>query len=175
MNWEAIGAISETLGVVAIVITLIYVAVQVRHAKESTADQNRLERSRAVREMAVLVCENPELRYDQIRNWGLEKYYEDLGAEEGMTPERASGVDWANSYYFWMYWGQYSSTTQNEDLEELKHVIGALLDLPGMRKTWETSPMTKPELEPRFVEFVDKILKSKMSKEPPIKGVETNG
>jgi len=33
MNWEAIGAIAELIGAVAVVATLIYLAVQVRYAK----------------------------------------------------------------------------------------------------------------------------------------------
>lgn len=32
MNWEAIGAISETVGAIAVVITLIYLALQIRQA-----------------------------------------------------------------------------------------------------------------------------------------------
>ena len=33
MNWEAIGAIGELIGAVAVVATLIYLAVQIRYAK----------------------------------------------------------------------------------------------------------------------------------------------
>ena len=49
MDWEAISAIGEILGAAAVVLTLGYVAIQVRHAKNATADQNRLERARGVR------------------------------------------------------------------------------------------------------------------------------
>ena len=48
MNWEAIGAIGEIVGAVAVVLTLAYLAIQVRHAKEAAADTNRLERSQGV-------------------------------------------------------------------------------------------------------------------------------
>ena len=161
MDWEAIGSIGEILGAVAVVMTLGYVAVQVRHAKNSTADQNRLERARGVREMGLSMIANPEAAYDQILNWGLGQYYEDLGEAEGISPKRALAVDWANAYYFWMYWGQYSSTTHEDDIVELENVISGLLNTPGMQKTWQTSPMTRPLLEPKFVEFVDSILINK--------------
>ena len=36
MNWEAIGAIGETIGALAVVATLFYVAVQLREAKKAT-------------------------------------------------------------------------------------------------------------------------------------------
>ena len=161
MNWDVIGAVGDILGALAVVFTLIYVAAQVKHAKNSMADQNRLERTRGVKDMVALVCANDELRYDQIRNWGLEAYYEALGEKEGISAERASGVDWANSYYFWMYWGQYSSTTGVEDLVELENVIGGLLELPGVKYSWETSPMNRPLLAPKFVRFIDEILEKK--------------
>ena len=51
MNWEAIGAIGEIVGALAVVLTLGYLANQVRHAKEAAADTNRLERSKGVRDM----------------------------------------------------------------------------------------------------------------------------
>lgn len=42
MNWDAIGAISETVGALAVVISLIYLARQIRHstaAERSSAEQ----------------------------------------------------------------------------------------------------------------------------------------
>ena len=36
MNWEAIGVVAEVVGAVAVVFSLIYLAVQVRHAKDAT-------------------------------------------------------------------------------------------------------------------------------------------
>lgn len=33
MNWDAIGAVGEVLGAVAVIATLAYLAVQVRHLK----------------------------------------------------------------------------------------------------------------------------------------------
>ena len=40
MDWEAIGAIGETLGAIAVLVTLVYLAVQVR---QNTAQQKREE------------------------------------------------------------------------------------------------------------------------------------
>ena len=36
MNWEAIGAVGEIVGATAVVLTLIYLAVQVRHGTRAT-------------------------------------------------------------------------------------------------------------------------------------------
>ena len=32
MNWDAVGAIAEMIGGIAVLVTLIYLAIQVRHA-----------------------------------------------------------------------------------------------------------------------------------------------
>ena len=36
MNWEAIGAVGEVGGAIAVVATLAYLAAQIRHSSEST-------------------------------------------------------------------------------------------------------------------------------------------
>ncbi len=158
MNWDAVGAIAELTGAIVVIVTLGYLAIQVRHTKTALSDQNRLERSRAVREMALAVVNNPELASAQMKNWGLESYYIELGNKQGMSPEHAITVDWANSYYYWMYWGQYRSTTNDDDLEELRHVLTAFASVPGMKSTWNDSPMVRPLLDPDFVKFVDVVM-----------------
>ena len=51
MNWEAISAISEVGGVLAVIVTLGYLAVQIRYARMAVTDENRLARSEGVRGM----------------------------------------------------------------------------------------------------------------------------
>jgi hypothetical protein len=158
MNWEAISSIGEIVGALAVVVTLGYLAVQVKHAKSATADNSRLIRANAVRDMCLEMCRNDALRMTQTKNWGLGAYYEELAERLGDSVEEATRVDWANCYYFWMYWGQYSSTTESRDLNELEHVISGLCSNPGMKLSWETSPLNRPLLQEDFVDFVDGIV-----------------
>lgn len=68
MNWEAVGAISEAVGVIAIFISLIYVAIQIRQntlqsarsveATQLAALENNIESGNRMRE---LLLTNPEL------------------------------------------------------------------------------------------------------------------
>lgn len=44
MNWDAVGAISEGLGSVAVMVTPLYLAIQVRHAPAETKRAVSLER-----------------------------------------------------------------------------------------------------------------------------------
>ena len=68
MSWEAVGAISEAIGVVAILISLAYLAVQIRHstqelsrgveASQMAAFESNIESGNRVRELLLL---NPDL------------------------------------------------------------------------------------------------------------------
>ena len=68
MNWEAVGAISEAIGVVAILISLIYLAVQIRQstqefsrgieATQLAAFESNIESGNRIRELLLL---NPDL------------------------------------------------------------------------------------------------------------------
>ena len=157
MNWEAAGVIAEVVGAIAVVLTLVYLAVQVRHARNATIDQNRLTRSTAGREISLAMCTNDELRTGQVRQWGLEEYYETLAEKLGITSVEASRREWGDSLFFWMYWAQWSATNDPNDLQVLKHIIKSLF-IHGTRRTWDTSPMGKALLDERFVQFVDEAL-----------------
>jgi hypothetical protein len=158
VNWEAVGAIGEVLGAAAVVVTLGYLAVQVRHAKNATADQSRIYRATAVREMILETCRDDTLRKLQTKSWGMESYYQAMADELGLPLEDATKLDWGNGYYFWMWWGQYASTIHRRDRRELEHIIATLGGTPGMRAHWEKSPLTRPLLDRRYVRFVDGIL-----------------
>lgn len=48
MNWEAVGAIGEIVGAGAVVVTLLFLAIQVRLSTRATQESNRLERVSAI-------------------------------------------------------------------------------------------------------------------------------
>jgi hypothetical protein len=162
MDWSAIGAIGEILGAIAVALTLGYFAIQFRAAKDATADANRLERARGVREIMLATSTNDKFRETITKGLQLSSYYEDLGNQLDMSPEQASSFDWAMLYWFWLHWGQHASETSEADVNELTNVINVFYRNPGVRFCWENSPWAKPALESDFVEFVDNIL----AKEP---------
>ena len=52
MDWEAIGAIGEVVGAAAVIVTLFYLAIQLRHSKEATESNTRmLEQGRKLAEI----------------------------------------------------------------------------------------------------------------------------
>lgn len=45
LNWDAVGAIAESLGVVAVLLTLAYLAVQIRQNAQSLDRQSDIARA----------------------------------------------------------------------------------------------------------------------------------
>ena len=158
MNWEAIGALGEIVGALAVVLTLAYLAIQVRHAKDAAADTNRLERSKGVRDMMLASAADSGLRENLTKGLQLSDYYNEIASNLNMSSDEAASFDWAMLYWFWLHWGQYASTTKESDVEELRNVISGFYRNPGVRVCWEKSPWARPVLEKDFVNFVDEIL-----------------
>ena len=147
MNWEAIGALGEIVGALAVVLTLAYLAIQVRHAKEASADTNRLERSKGVRDMMLASAADSGLRENLTKGLQLSDYYNEIASNLNMSSDEAASFDWAMLYWFWLHWGQYASTTKESDVEELRNVISGFYRNPGVRVCWEKSPWARPVLE----------------------------
>ena len=61
MNWDAVGALSEAVGAITVVVTLAYLATQIRYAKVAASDSNRLTRANGVREMYLALSQDPSL------------------------------------------------------------------------------------------------------------------
>ena len=64
MNWDAIGAVGEMLGAIAVFVTLGYLAVQVKRARPEARRALRQGRTEAVRN--VMALQNAE---DMTRIW----------------------------------------------------------------------------------------------------------
>ncbi len=54
MNWEAIGAIGETAGAVAVVATLFYLAIQIRQNSSSLDRTNEFAQAESVHNINAL-------------------------------------------------------------------------------------------------------------------------
>jgi hypothetical protein len=160
MNWDAIGAIAEGIGALAVVITLVYLATQVKYAKSAAADTNRLMRATGVRDMSLVLAQNDELRRSLIRTFKTDDYYKEFATRFDVDSIDTERVDFVAHYYFWLHWGQYNTTSTEKDLEELRHIIGGLYSLPAINYAWNNSPYGKQEFEEDFVRFVDSIIQS---------------
>ena len=98
------------------------------------------------------------LRNSVTKSHGLADFYGEYAEALGITIDEASYSDWFHNYYFWLHWGQYSSSTTPADVAELKNIVVAFYELPAVRYSWDHSPFGRPNLDPKFVEWVDRVL-----------------
>lgn len=61
MNWDALGAIGEVIGAIAVVVTLLYVARQIRQASAQTQAQARYSFIEAYGEMNTSITNSKEV------------------------------------------------------------------------------------------------------------------
>ena len=158
MNWDAIGAIGELLGALAVVITLGYLALQIRHARNAAGDVNRLSRATGVRDWMAIMIEDNDLLTAWTKSDGSWEPMGELAEELGVTVAEAGKIIWGCQYWWWLHWGQYASSTSDEDMSELKNLVNTFYRMPFMLACWELSPSGKPVLDPSFVAFVDSVL-----------------
>ena len=161
MNWEAIGAIGEVLGAFAVVATLLYLALQVRHAKTATTDATRLNRANGVQAMLLAMSTDDALRSSVNKAMNSEAYINELSNRLGISADEAERVEMYASYWFWLHWSQYASSTSAKDISELKNLVNTFYRFPFMEACWELSPAGKQILDPDFVAFVDNVLAEK--------------
>lgn len=61
MNWDAIGALSELAGAVAVVVSVTYLAVQIRQGSKATRSATRSDIAGRQAEANIRLAENPDL------------------------------------------------------------------------------------------------------------------
>ena len=159
MNWEAIGAVGETLGAVLVLITLVYLANQVRYAKNAAADANRIARAKGVCDLNLAFAQNPDLHRANTKANGYQGWYEELASELGITVEEAQKADSISIYWIWLHWSQFAGTNREEDLAELKTTVGKFYSLsPAIKHAWNHGPFSKPIMGSAFISFVDQAI-----------------
>ena len=107
MNWEAIGAIAEAFGVILVLMTLVYLAIQVRDAKDQVRRSAQERRHSNLRELYLAPTQNAELASVYSRTeaaWTPEiESEEQLFEAAGLSPQEA--FIW-QSYQraWWTHW-----------------------------------------------------------------------
>lgn len=123
MNWDALAAIGEILGAIAVVATLGYLATQTRSLRSAATDTNRLTRASGVRIMSLEMAKDDVLRNSVAKSIGADAHYQRLASQFELSIDEAGRADAWNVYWFWLHWGQYKSMHESQDREELVHLI----------------------------------------------------
>jgi hypothetical protein len=153
------GALGELIGAAAVVVTLIYLATQVRYARLAASDVSRQARAQGVLEMQLMTINNREFR----EAWrkaarGSEGAGQRRTELLGLPEEEALMVLHGCIAWTWLHWAQYRSIKTPEDEMELEHLVSTFYSLPPMATLWKDDPLLRGLLDPGFVAWVDRVL-----------------
>ena len=139
MNWDAIGAIGEILGASAVFVTLVYLAVQVRHAKEQARLSVQQVRNSTFREIFLSVAQNPQIT--AVLAKAENTWTHDIETEKELFEKAEFTAEdqivWANYYRaVWNYFREVIENRNDFDPAQLKSFERGLI------LVFEKSPST---------------------------------
>ena len=130
MNWEALGAVGEFLSAVAVLVTLIYLAVQVRQVKKDIHVSSYREVNKFFESVSTSVTNSPELAKviaKKARNENLEDWEQVILDEHYFLLMTTMEVAW-----------QHLKAKALVDVgeDDAKGTIRSYLNRPGMKDWW---------------------------------------
>jgi hypothetical protein len=134
MNWEAASAISEIIGALAVVLSVIYLSFQIKKQTEESRLAATRELSAQTQGLMEVLLANPEL----IARYGKAvQMYKDLPNEERL---------WATMLFQRMFRAMEQQLMHSKNshiekvyFESVERTILEMLTLPGVQQWWENS------------------------------------
>ena len=163
MNWEEVGAIGQVLGSIAVLVTLGYLSIQVRHARQEVRRSINQSRFETIRKFNMTYATDERLNSLRSKSHILLGGQEFAFARElidrtGMTREEASALSW-DQQAWWQYRTEMiphlDELTQSER-KMFEFGIRQYRDFPLSKLWYETSRQTI--LNPDIVRYVDNLL-----------------
>lgn len=133
MNWDAIGAIGEILGALAVVLTLGYLAIQVRQNTHGMKVAAKLEIDKQFTSYTDLLLNDPDLFELQTRGLTGQEFSTIDAAKFSLLMQR---LTWNFSSMHYQYMTQELS---EEDWHESRLLINWITASGGFRSWWETN------------------------------------
>jgi len=153
------GAVGEILGAVAILVTLVYLATQVRYARHTVEDANRTSRAEGIRELNGLLMANAEVRaaWNKGMGPGFRRLHDDVAESLGLSFDEASIVITQGFNWAFTHWAQYRSLKSPEDEKELTNIAKAWYGEDPM-STLIIHPVFRGALDADFLVWLDQTL-----------------
>jgi len=147
MNWEAIGAVGEILGAAGVIISLLYLAVQIRgdaRAKRAAAIHQQIQ---APADVLLTLATNPEVAELYLR--GIRDFHSLKGAE---LPRFSSLL----GHMFRLFEDEFLQWTEGDLDPRVWHGLEAPIDdilpFPGVQAWWKTRSHWYNEQFQSFIE-----------------------
>jgi hypothetical protein len=131
MNWDAISAIAEILGAIAVVVTLMYLAIQIRQSTKVARSATRQAIAESAERLGADLLENSGMAEIFVKHFNGEE----LSAVENLRLQARCYRDmrhWENIHY------QVSEgLVTNDQWSGFRKNLVALFTLPIYREYWE--------------------------------------
>ena len=151
MSWEAAGAVGELLSAIAVLATLVYLALQVRQYREQAESAAYEHIIAALNDFVGRIAESETLA--DVVSRGRQSYVSLSDAEQ--LRFSAIHMYYLNSLESWyLQLSRLEGVMGEEGFENLKNAILLFGDYPGFREFW---PTVKP-IFPHLVELIDHTL-----------------
>ncbi len=139
MNWEAIGAIGEVLGAAGVILTLGYLAFQIRQNNRHLAQEAQRSRSQAIRENMRIMTENAEVCMKDSDG-------------EALTSTESFQLD--NIWYgtLWSFQTSFLQLPRHQIAPGATTFRRLFETMPSMATAWEQH---RDSFDPNFVRFME--------------------
>ncbi len=149
MNWEAIGVIAELVGALAVVITLLYVAVQIRLAREDSQVQGTYSSIDLYNKSRSHIIDNPDLT----------ELLAKANRDEKLTDAEDLRLGTFTNDLVMTCFFSYKTTLKYIPLYERSADIGYLTEFfkrnPGTLRYWKTEREFVNTMDSEFSKLVD--------------------
>ena len=135
MNWDAIGAVAESIGTVAVLITLVYLAIQLRTANKQRELESLRHNWDGLNQICGLLSESPEKASIILRGRTSLK---ELTSEEQLIFQGIH-IHMLNTIELWhLQLIETSPVGEYRDRQEenMEQIVVFLFDFPGTRELW---------------------------------------
>ncbi len=151
MNWDAISAIGEIIGAAAVVVSLVYLAVQVRQNTKASKAATVQDMTNKWVQINLWSAESPDRMFtlDNVEP-GSKAFL------QGLAYYRALFHQWSNNLY------QYKTGVLDKDSfqpteEEIRHIVHRTKAGPTLRIAWMSA---KHIYNKDFQQFFENILEA---------------
>lgn len=153
MDWQAAGTIGEIIGSIAVVISLIYVSLQIKHANKQSEIDSLRHTWNALNQLCDRLSESKETA--SIINRGRESL-QSLDNDEHLIFEHIHLrlLNTLESWYLQVDQTSKPGPYRDSQIANIAGVVSGYLDHPGTRELWKT---LRPYFEP-IAELVDSNL-----------------
>jgi len=146
MNWEAIGAIGEIFGAIAVVISLAYLATQIRQSNKMSRSQTSQNMIQLARQEILAIAEPPEIWTAFTKP--------DLPMEQKIKLHQWLMSSLRQREYEWLTWK--AGDIDSSMFEAYAGVIPIILGTERTRRWWMNYGDTF--YAPEFVAYVNVVL-----------------